>query len=62
MKDNAHSAAQVVKWSRQTKFKVDRKKLEQLTSVGFPVRKIAKDGLLRRKLHHNTVHKFMAGD
>lgn len=51
-----------LKWSRQTKFKVDRKKLEQLTSVGFPVRKIAKDGLLRRKLHHNTVHKFMAGD
>ena len=24
------------------------------------MRKIAKDGVLGRKLHHNTVHKFMA--
>ena len=35
-------------------------KLEQLLSVGSPVRKIAKDSLLVRKLHHNTVHNFMA--
>ena len=35
-------------------------KLEQLLSVGSPVRKIAKDSLLVRKLHQNTVHNFMA--
>ena len=55
--DDAPSVAQVAKALR---FKIDRKKLEQLLSVGFPVRKIVKDGLLGRKLHHDTVHNFMA--
>ena len=54
---NLDHVAQVVKAPR---FKIDRKKLEQLLSVGFHVRKIANDGLLGRKLHHNTVHNFMA--
>ena len=54
---DAPSVAQVAKALR---FKIDRKKLEQLLSVGFPVRKIAQDDLLWRKLHHNTVHNFMA--
>ena len=55
--DDAFSVAQVASGFR---FKIDRKKLEHLLSVGFAVRKIAKDGLLGRKLHHNTVHNFMA--
>ena len=55
--DDAPSVAQVAK---APIIKIDRKKLEQLLSVGLSVRNIAKDGLLGRTLHHNTVHKFMA--
>ena len=55
--DDAPSVAQADKTPR---FKIDRKKLEQLLSVGFSVKKIAQDDLLWRKLHHNTVHNFMA--
>ena len=58
-RQNLDDATSVVQVARAPRSKIDKKKLEQFLSVGFPVRKIANDGLLGRKLHHNTVHNFM---
>jgi hypothetical protein len=44
---------------RQTRLKIDKSKLESLLSLGFSVRKIARDGLLGKALHYNTIHSFM---
>ena len=59
-RQNLDDAPGVAKVATPPRFKIDKKKLEQLLSVRFPVRKIAKDDLLGRKLHHNTVHNFKA--
>ena len=41
------------------RLKIDKEKLESLLSLGFSVRKIAKDGLLGKAVHYNTIHSFM---
>ena len=61
-RQNVNDAPSVAEVAKAPRFKIYRKKLEQLLSVGFPVRKIAKGGLLGRKLHHSTVHHFMASN
>ena len=43
----------------EKRFKIDKNKLEHLLCLGFTVRKIARDGLLGKQLHHNTLHIFM---
>ena len=43
----------------EKRFIIDKNKLEHLLSLGFTVRKIARDGLLGKQLHHNTLHNFM---
>ena len=41
------------------RLKIDKSHLEHLLSLGFPVRRIAEDGLLGKVVHHNTIHEFM---
>ena len=38
---------------------IDKDCLKELLSLGFSVRKIAKDDLLGGELHYNTIHKFI---
>ena len=61
-RQNLNDAPSVAEVAKAPRFKIYRKKLEQLLSIGFPVRKIAKGGLLGRKLHRSIVHHFMASN
>ena len=41
------------------RLKINKSKLESLLSLGFPVRRIAEEGLLGKVVHYNTIHEFM---
>ena len=57
--DVVSSSSQSSVTSCSTRFRIDQNKLEQLLSLGFTVRRVARDGLLGRVLHHNTIHNFI---
>ena len=38
---------------------IDKELLLHLISLGFLIQKIAREGLLGRKLHHNTIFRYM---
>ena len=41
------------------KYDINKDKLQYLLSIGVPVRKIAREGLLGGKIHHKTIFKFV---
>lgn len=54
VEDNEASASVTEK-----RFIIDKNRLEHLFSLGFTVRKIARDRFLGKHLHHNTLHNLM---
>ena len=51
---NLHDTPSVDQVAKGLRLKINRKKLEQLLSIGFPVRKTAKDGLPGTKIRDSS--------